>query len=123
VSKYGQLDIFFANAGVPGGRGFDGIEAESFMRTLTVNTASVFIAIKHAAAAMKAKGNGGSIIATASVAGIRSGAGGSDYSAGKAAVINLVQTSAWQLYGTNIRGISIVCLVNNVSERHLSGVD
>jgi NAD(P)-dependent dehydrogenase (short-subunit alcohol dehydrogenase family) len=54
---------------------------------------------------MKAQGAGGSIIATASVAGIRSGAGGSDYSASKAAVINLVQTSAWQLYGTNIRGI------------------
>jgi NAD(P)-dependent dehydrogenase (short-subunit alcohol dehydrogenase family) len=54
---------------------------------------------------MKAHGTGGSIIATASVAGIRSGAGGSDYSASKAAVINLVQTSAWQLYGTNIRGI------------------
>lgn len=104
VSKYGKLDIFFANAGVSGGLYLDGITADSFMRTLKVNTVSVFLAIKYAAAAMKAQGTGGSIIATASVAGIRSGAGGSDYSASKAAVINLVQTSSWQLYGTNIRG-------------------
>jgi NAD(P)-dependent dehydrogenase (short-subunit alcohol dehydrogenase family) len=69
-----------------------------------VNTISVFLAIKYAATAMKAQGNGGSIIATASVAGIRASAGGTDYSASKAAVINLVQTSAWQLFGTNIRG-------------------
>lgn len=47
--------------------------------------------------------SGGSIIATASTAGIRSGAGPSDYSASKAGVINLMQTSAYQLSGTNIR--------------------
>ena len=104
ISKYGKLDIFFANAGVSGGFLMDGITSDSFMRTMKINTLSVFLAIKHAAAAMKAKGKGGSIIATASVAGIRAGAGGTDYSASKAAVINLVQTSAWQLYGTNIRG-------------------
>lgn len=47
--------------------------------------------------------SGGSIIATASTAGIRSGAGPTDYSASKAAVINVMQTSAYQLAGTNIR--------------------
>ena len=46
---------------------------------------------------------GGSIIATASVAGIRSNAGGADYSASKAAVISLMQTIAYQLTGTGIR--------------------
>jgi hypothetical protein len=75
------------------------------MRTLKVNTLSVFLAIKYASEVMKKQVSGGSIIATASVAGIRAGAGGTDYSASKAAVINLVQTSAWQLYGTNVRGI------------------
>jgi len=49
----------------------------------------------------------GSIILTASVAGIRSGAGPSDYSASKAAVINLAQTAAYQLQRTNIRVNSI----------------
>lgn len=50
----------------------------------------------------------GSIIMTASVAGIRSGAGSVDYSASKAAVINLASTSAWQLARTNIR-VNAIC--------------
>lgn len=108
VSKYGKLDIFFANAGIIGGFRLEGISGDSFMRTLKVNTLSVFLAIKYASAAMKTQSSGGSIIATASVAGIRAGAGGTDYSASKAAVINLVQTSAWQLYGTNVRGIFVL---------------
>jgi NAD(P)-dependent dehydrogenase (short-subunit alcohol dehydrogenase family) len=45
----------------------------------------------------------GSIVATASVAGIRSNAGGSDYSASKAAVASLMQTCAYQLAGSGIR--------------------
>ncbi len=46
---------------------------------------------------------GGGIIATGSVAGIRSNAGSTDYSASKAAVGSLVQTCAWQLAGTGVR--------------------
>lgn len=45
----------------------------------------------------------GSIIATASVAGLRSNAGPTDYSASKAAVISIMQTCAYQLVGTGIR--------------------
>jgi len=45
----------------------------------------------------------GSIIATASVAGLRSNAGPTDYSASKAAVISLMQTTSYQLAGTGIR--------------------
>lgn len=105
VAQYGKLDIFFANAGIGGGFRLESISSETFMRTMKVNSLSVFLAIKYASEAMKKHGSGGSIIATASVAGLRAGAGGSDYSASKAAVINLVQTSSWQLAGTNIRGI------------------
>lgn len=50
----------------------------------------------------------GSIIGTASVAGIRSNAGSSDYSASKASVISLAQTIAYQLAGTGIR-INAIC--------------
>ena len=46
---------------------------------------------------------GGSIIGTASSAGLRSNAGGTDYSASKAAVISIMQTSCYQLVGTGIR--------------------
>jgi meso-butanediol dehydrogenase/(S,S)-butanediol dehydrogenase/diacetyl reductase len=61
---------------------------------------------KYAARAMKAAG--GAIVNTASVAGIRSGAGGNAYSASKAAVINFTQTSACDLGQWNIR-VNAVC--------------
>jgi NAD(P)-dependent dehydrogenase (short-subunit alcohol dehydrogenase family) len=51
---------------------------------------------------------GGSIICTASVAGLRSGAGGAAYSASKAGVINLVQTAAQQLSGSGVR-VNAIC--------------
>lgn len=50
----------------------------------------------------------GSIIGTASVAGIRSNAGSTDYSASKAGVVSLAQTIAYQLAGTGIR-INAIC--------------
>lgn len=50
----------------------------------------------------------GSIIGTASVAGIRSNAGTTPYAASKAAVISLAQTMAYQLVGTGVR-VNAVC--------------
>jgi NAD(P)-dependent dehydrogenase (short-subunit alcohol dehydrogenase family) len=69
---------------------------------------SVFLATKYAAKAMMETSKdkpypGGSIIATASVAGLRSNAGPTDYSASKAAVVSIMQTAAYQLAGTGIR--------------------
>jgi NAD(P)-dependent dehydrogenase (short-subunit alcohol dehydrogenase family) len=66
-----------------------------------------FLAIKHAGPLIKLRG-GGSIVCTASVAGLRSGAGGAAYSASKAGVINLVQTAAQQLSGTGVR-VNAIC--------------
>ena len=53
-------------------------------------------------------GQGGSIVCTASVAGIRSGAGGPAYSARKAGVINLVMVGAQQLCETGVR-VNAIC--------------
>ena len=69
---------------------------------------SVFLAAKYAAPAMQKTSPekptpSGSIIATASVAGLRSNAGSAPYSASKAAVVSLAQTIAYQLAGTGIR--------------------
>ena len=106
--KHGGLDVFFANAGISGGLAsiFEQT-ADDWAEILRVDLIGTFLAIKHAAPALKERG-GGSIICTASVAGLRSGAGGAAYSAAKAGVINLVQTAAQQLSGTNIR-VNAIC--------------
>lgn len=74
---------------------------------------SVFLAAKHAAPAMKVTSASkpypsGSIIGTASVAGLRSNAGSTDYSASKAAVVSIAQTVSYQLAGSGIR-INAIC--------------
>lgn len=108
VGEHGRLDIFFANAGVSGG--FASIAeqtAADWAEILRINLIGPFLAIKYAGPAI-AKRGGGSIICTASVAGLRSGAGGAAYSASKAGVINLVQTASQQLYGSGVR-VNAIC--------------
>jgi NAD(P)-dependent dehydrogenase (short-subunit alcohol dehydrogenase family) len=101
--EHGGLDIFFANAGISGGFASISEQTEQdWAEILRVNLIGAFLAVKHAARAMVPAGRG-SIICTASVAGLRSGAGGPAYSASKAGVISLVQTSANEFYGTGVR--------------------
>ena len=108
VREHGGLEVCFANAGVSGGLvPLLSLEVEELRRVLEVNLVGPFLAIKHAATHMAAHG-GGSIVCTASVAGLRSGAGSPHYSASKAAVVNLVQTSACQLAGTGVR-VNAIC--------------
>jgi NAD(P)-dependent dehydrogenase (short-subunit alcohol dehydrogenase family) len=108
MSQHGGLDIFFANAGISGG--FASIAEQSaadWAEILRVNLIGPFLAIKYAAPLI-AKRGAGSIVCTASVAGLRSGAGGAAYSASKAGVINLVQTAAQQLSGSGVR-VNAIC--------------
>ncbi|KAF2088954.1 NAD(P)-binding protein [Saccharata proteae CBS 121410] len=108
LEKYGRLDIMFANAGIVSMKLFYDATSEEFMKMMRTNVLSVFLAAKYAAKAMKVTSASkpypaGSIIATASVAGLRSNAGTTDYSASKAAVISIMQTASYQLAGTGIR--------------------
>lgn len=80
---------------------------ETFSKVMRINAESVFLALKHAGVRM-AEGGGGSIILTASVAGVRSGAGSLEYSASKAAVVSMAQTGSTQLAGTNVR-VNAIC--------------
>ncbi|EMR62128.1 putative 3-oxoacyl-(acyl-carrier-protein) reductase protein [Eutypa lata UCREL1] len=114
VARYGRLDVFFANAGVVGPlRVFGDFTKAEFLGVLDTNVTSVFLAAKYAAPAMQRTSSSkpipsGSIIATASVAGLRSNAGTTPYAASKAAVISIAQTAAYQLAGTNVR-VNAIC--------------
>lgn len=108
ISEYGGLDAIYANAGVSGG--LVPIQDQTptlWEEILRVNLIGPFLAIKHASAHMVKQGKG-SIVCTASVAGLRANAGSTPYSASKAGVISLVQTAANQFYGTGVR-INAIC--------------
>jgi len=108
VREFGGLDVCYANAGVSGGLpGIDELDLEAWRRVLDINLVGAFFTVKHASRVMT-KAKKGAIICTASVAGLRSGAGGINYSASKAGVISLVQTVANQLAGTGVR-INAIC--------------
>ena len=108
VERFGGLDVMFANAGISGGMAniFD-TDVSLITEVLRVNLIGPYLAVKHAAPHIAERG-GGAIILTASVAGIRSGAGSPAYSASKAGVINLAMVSAQQLSGSNVR-VNAIC--------------
>jgi NAD(P)-dependent dehydrogenase (short-subunit alcohol dehydrogenase family) len=104
IAAHGQLNVAFANAGISGGMaGIFDLTPEDWAEILRVNLIGPWLMAKHAGRAMADAGKGGSIIMTASVAGIRSGAGGPAYSASKAGVINLAAVTAQQLSETGVR--------------------
>ncbi|KAL9708909.1 hypothetical protein Ac2012v2_008064 [Leucoagaricus gongylophorus] len=111
LKEEGRLDVFFANAGFSSKEPLHDTSKELFMETMRVNALSCFLAVKHASLAMlktnPAVGkelSGGSIILTASVAGIRSGAGTID---SNNRVNSVAKTSAYQLQKSDIRVNSI----------------
>jgi len=108
VAQHGGLDIVFANAGISGGLAsiFEQTSAD-WQEILRVNLIGPFLLVKYAAPHIKERG-GGSIICTASVAGLRAGAGGAAYSASKAGLINFVKVAATQLAGSNVR-VNAIC--------------
>lgn len=108
VARHGRIDAFYANAGISGGwKGLFDQDAADWAEILRVNLIGPFLAIKYAGRVM-AEAKKGSIICTASVAGLRSGAGGPAYSASKAGVINLVQTSAQMMSTSGVR-VNAIC--------------
>ncbi len=99
----GRLDVIYANAGISGGTPNIFEQTEDQWKTiLQVNLIGPMLAIQTGAPHMIRQG-GGAIVCTASVAGLRHGAGSPAYSASKAGVISLVSLAANNLAGTGVR--------------------
>ena len=108
VAKFGTIDVFYNNAGIEGDvRPITEYPLESFRRVLDVNVVGVFLGIKHVLPVML-KQNKGSIINTASIAGLMGSPLIAVYSASKHAVIGLTKSAAWECTGTGVR-VNCVC--------------
>ena len=108
TDRWGRLDCLFNNAGFGGALGpISTTTLDDYDLTMDVLLKSVFLGMKHAAPVMTAQGSG-SIISTASVAGIRVGYAPHLYSVAKCAVIHLTKTVALELGEHNIR-VNAIC--------------
>ncbi|MBK6411596.1 MAG: SDR family oxidoreductase [Sphingopyxis sp.] len=109
VDSFGRLDCLVNNAGIGGAFGpVTEIETEDWDYTFEILVRGVFLGTKHGSRAMIRQGEGGSIVNTASVGGLRSGGAPQAYSAAKAAVIMFGQSSAAELATNRIR-VNTVC--------------
>ena len=105
--QFGGLDVLYNNAGYGGTIApVDELDLEKVDRSIGVLLRGVICGYKHGVAAMKRRG-GGSIISTASVAGIIGGGSPLIYSTCKAAVIHLARSAAVELAPFNIRSNAI----------------
>jgi SDR family mycofactocin-dependent oxidoreductase len=113
IEQFGRLDVVVANAGVMSwGRAWE-IPVEQWQEVIDVNLTGFFNTVQAAVPAMIEAGNGGSIIAISSSAGIKSVPGAGHYCASKFGVVGLANSLALELGEFGIR-------VNSV---HTYGVD
>jgi len=108
LERFGRLDCMFNNAGYAGVSGSIGeISVTGFDAVMGVLVRGVFLGMKYAAPVMKRQ-RAGSIINTASVAGLRAVYGPHVYSAAKAAVIHLTVSVAMELGESGVR-VNCIC--------------
>ena len=108
VSRWGQLDCVYNNAGFGGALGpIESTEVEEYDMTFDVLLKSVFLGMKHAAPIMKRQ-KSGSIISTASAAGLEAGMAPHLYSVAKAGVVHLTKSVALELGEYGIR-VNCIC--------------
>jgi NAD(P)-dependent dehydrogenase (short-subunit alcohol dehydrogenase family) len=106
--EYGRLDIMYNNAGVAGALGpIEKVTAQDWDRSIAVLLRAVFFGMKYSIPEMRKVG-GGSIITTASVAGLRGVGYLAAYSAAKGAIITLTQAVAIEVGHDRIR-VNCIC--------------
>jgi NAD(P)-dependent dehydrogenase (short-subunit alcohol dehydrogenase family) len=108
VDAFGTIDVFYNNAGIEGDIApITKYSLATFRRVLDVNVVGVFLGMKHVLPVML-KQNRGSIINTASIAGLIGSPDIAVYSASKHAVIGLTKSAAQECAATGVR-VNCVC--------------
>lgn len=105
---FGNVHVVCNNAGVTGGSAIDDISLDTWRWVLDVNLMGVLHGIRTFLPHIRAHGEGGHIVNTASIAGLISGLGLSPYSASKFAVVNISEGLAKQVAPLGI-GVTVLC--------------
>lgn len=107
VEQFGRLDIVVANAGVLNWGRLWEISPQQWQDVLDVNLTGLWNTVKAAVPPMIAAGNGGSIIAISSAAGIKAVPGCGHYCASKFGVVGLTNSLAVELgeYGIRVNSV------------------
>jgi NAD(P)-dependent dehydrogenase (short-subunit alcohol dehydrogenase family) len=105
---FGNVHVICNNAGVAAGGGIDNISLDNWRWVIDVNLMGVLHGIRSFLPHMRAHGEGGHIINTASMAGMNGGLGFSPYAASKFAVVAMSEGLAMQLRPHGI-GVSVLC--------------
>lgn len=107
LEAFGSLDIAYLNAGIARGSTIRGGDVDTWDEVIRVNLRSVFLGLRAVIEPMVAVG-GGSIVCTASVAGLRGGGNMPSYYASKHGVVGLVKAAAVEFAPLNVR-VNAVC--------------
>jgi NAD(P)-dependent dehydrogenase (short-subunit alcohol dehydrogenase family) len=105
---FGRVHVVCNNAGVAAGGGIDHISLENWRWVIDVNLMGVLYGVKSFLPHIRAHGEGGHIVNTASMAGMQTGLGFSPYGASKFAVVSMSEGLATQLKPHGI-GVSVLC--------------
>lgn len=105
---FGPVHILCNNAGVAGGSGVEAISPQTWRWVVDVNLMGVVNGLAAFLPAMRAHGQGGHIVNTASMAGLQANIGFSPYVATKYAVVGISEGLAKELAPENI-GVSVLC--------------
>ncbi|HWC01334.1 MAG TPA: SDR family oxidoreductase [Methylomirabilota bacterium] len=106
-TRWGRLDVFYANAGVPQApTPIEEVDEATFDRIMAVNVRGVFLGAKYAAPMMKRQ-RSGVFLVTASTSAIRPRPGVQSYSASKGAVVTLAKSLALELAPFGVRVVAI----------------
>jgi 3-oxoacyl-[acyl-carrier protein] reductase len=108
--RFGALDIYFNNAGLPfEAKPVETIAPEEWAKVIAVNLTAIYVAATVVVPVMRARG-GGSIIVTASMAALRPRPNLSAYTAAKGGAVALSKGLANELAPDNIR-VNALCPV------------
>ena len=105
VDTFGRIDVMFANAGIPepgfGAGRLEDLTLDDWNNILATNLTGIFLAFKHAARAMIARGEGGTLLATTSAAAFNAYTGFPAYAASKAGGNGFIRAAAleWGKHG------------------------